>query len=331
MMRWVLVALGVIALIVAGRLVRNSVMFEETVSAPVVEESVAQAPVASNEPELPIEPPVVETEAEPVEEESGIRKIVVSNAGDFLSVMSSLGLPDLEQRYGDWAKSRGYPVSDHTGVYLLEQPYEQYDDETLAAFAENGDMWAQQFLADRIAKERPADALALYHEAAIGGSINAIDKMVALYAQVENARVDGGNSNEDYAKQVYAVRDSVESFEELSFAWTVAGSMAGADPTRGLLTRDLMSRGFDEAQMNRACSMASGLYEGMRTARNDRGMGDFDRTPPPIVIGSMADATRSPCPDVNMSQAIQLDGCEEVDVVVQGETNRMMVCGANGG
>ncbi len=322
-MRWV-VGL-VVALIVIyfawSKLGAEPVGQEEpaTVTAPVVVDSVAQKPA------------VTESETVPDEEEgeSGPRRIVVEDPGDFFGLMAEIGLEDMEERFCKWSLDHGYPFSDQTGVLLLEQPYEQYDDDTLRAFAENEDMWAQQFLAKRLERTRPAEAIDWYRKAAINGSLYAMDQLTSLYGRLARQRADGPNTDAEYKEQLLAVRDSVESTQEMGFAWSMASVMAGGDPGRSRLTLDALSRNFDEDQKQRACDMAASLYSDISGSRQDRGLPDFSRSPPPLMMGTMSEASSLPCGGENNVPHVDTSACEEIVMVLGGSENEIVVCNGN--
>ncbi len=280
----------------------------------------ASAETATQTPETT--PQVVEE----IEHDSGPRRIVVENQGDFFSIMAELGLEDMEQRFSKWSLEHGYPFSDQTGVLLLEQPYDQYDDATLRAFADNEDMWAQQFLAKRLERTRPAEAIDWYRKAAINGSLYAMDQLTALYGKLARARADGPNTDAVYKEQLLAVRDSIDSTQEMGFAWSMASVMAGGDPGRNRLTLDALSRNFDDDQKQRACDMATSLYSDISGERQTRGMSDFSRSPPPLMMGTLSEASALPCGGETSVSHVDTTSCEEIVMVLGGNESEIVVC-----
>lgn len=268
------------------------------------------------------------TDASPEDSQTGDepRRVVVNSQSDFFTIMAELGLDNLEQRFSEWSLAHGYPFSDQTGVLLLEQPYDQYDDDTLRAFAENEDMWAQQFLAQRLEKTRPAEAIDWYRKAAINGSLYAMDQLTALYGRLGRARADGPDSDEIYKQQLLAVRDSVQSTQEMGFAWSMASVMAGGDPGRNRLSLEAMSRTFDDEQMQSACDMATSLYSDISTQRQNRGLDDFSRSPPPLMMGRLSEASSLPCGGETAVPFLDVSSCEEVVIDMAGSENEMVVC-----
>ncbi|MEM7083409.1 MAG: hypothetical protein AAF465_11810 [Pseudomonadota bacterium] len=287
------------------------------------------APITDVDDVVPAEAEVV-AEVEPLvdtDEEAGPRRIIVDDPGNFFGLMETIGLDNMEQRFSNWSLEHGYPFSDQTGVLLLEQPYNQYDDETLRAFAENEDMWAQQFLAKRLERTRPAEAIDWYRKAAINGSLYAMDQLTALYGRLGRARADGRNTDGEYKEQLLAVRDSVESTDEMSFAWSMASVMAGGDPGRNRIMLDTLGRNFDDDQQQRACDMASSLYSDLAGQRQSRGLEDFSRQPPPLMMGTFSDISALPCGGGAAVPHIDTTSCEEVVMVMGGTENELVVCG----
>lgn len=293
--------------------------------------AVESAPVSVVEPEPAAAEPESEVVEAPVEnavadEDEGPRRIEVENQSDFFTLMAEIGLENMEERFSQWSLEHGYPFSDQTGVLLLEQPYDQYDDETLRAFAEGEDMWAQQFLAKRLENTRPAEAIDWYRKAAINGSLYAMDQLTALYTKLARSRADGVGTDAVYKEQLLAVKDSVGSTQEMSFAWSMASVMAGGDPGRSRLQLDALSRNFDEEQQQRACDMASSLYSDISGARQSRGMPDFSRNPPPLMMGSLGDASSLPCGGAASVPHVDTSSCEELIMVLGQTENEIVVC-----
>ncbi|MFK8029244.1 MAG: hypothetical protein AB8G18_03330 [Gammaproteobacteria bacterium] len=321
------IIVGLLVAIIAGWLVWSKLSVDpvEVVGLPETPEEV---PVVASAP-----PPEEEVSPAPVEEEivddnTGPRRIEVEDPSDFFGLMAEIGLDDMEQRFADWSLDHGYPFSDQTGVLLLEQPYDQYDDETLRAFADGEDMWAQQFLAKRLEKTRPAEAIDWYRKAAINGSLYAMDQLTALYGKLERARADGPNTDAVYKEQLLAVRDSAGSSQEMGFAWSMASVMAGGDPGRSRLTLDALGRNFDDEQQQRACDMATSLYSDISSERQGRGMADFSRKPPPLMMGTLGDASSLPCGGGGAAGVPHVDtsSCEELVMVLGASENEIVVC-----
>lgn len=319
------VVVGILVALIAGWYIWSQVNSSEEAPAAAVALEAPSAPpvVAAIEPEVMVDEP----EAEVVEEDSGPRRIEVASQSDFFTLMEEIGLDNMEERFSKWSLEHGYPFSDQTGVLLLEQPYDQYDDDTLRAFAEGEDMWAQQFLAKRLERTRPAEAIDWYRKAAINGSLYAMDQLTALYTKLDRSRANGPNTDAEYKEQLLAIKDSVGSSQEMGFAWSMASVMAGGDPGRSRLALDALSRNFDEDQQQRACDMASSLYSDISSQRQNRGMTDFSRSPPPLMMGRLDDAASLPCGGPSAVPHVDTSSCEELVMVLAGTENEIVVCG----
>lgn len=297
-------------------------------------ESVNEQPVAVDEPEQ-IDPtgsaekvaapgPAVTPDEQAAAPE--VPEIQIEPGANFLETMSSLGIKNIEERLASWYKSRGYAFSDQTGTYLLEQPYEEYDDETLRAFAENGDIWAQQFLAERLARSLPAEALELYQQAAASGSINAMQQMVQLYNRLDLMRADAPHLEDTHRQQLYAIKDSGNSAKEMAYAWAVAAELAGGDPFMGNQRVGSMSDRLDAEGRERACEMAESLYDQMVNERTTRNLGDFDRQPPPFMLGNLESLSTPTCTNLRGRTGLDYSGCKDVNAVISGQSNPLVIC-----
>lgn len=242
--------------------------------APVVE----AREVAPSLPETPIAPPAP---AEPEEDRSGPLEFDVSSEADLLFAMRQLGIEDLDAKMTEWAISRGYPEYDQAGNYLLDQPYQQYDDATLRGLAEGEDMWAQQILAQRLARESPGEAMEWYRKAASNGSVYAMQELARLYQRV-GRRATGGGVGEVSQEQIDAVRGA-GSPSVTAYAWLAMAERSGWDATRASSLVSLVGRKLSGEEITEACELSQSLGSGLSTDRDARGLPAFDRTPPPIV------------------------------------------------
>lgn len=248
-----------------------------------------------------------------------------------MAMLEEYGLERLEGAWRNWAAARGYPVADVSGAPLYEQPYQQYDDRTLQALAQGGDMWAAQILADRLAVTSPAEAIEHYRRAAEAGSIYAMHEMATLYNRVSDKRREVDfNATEQALEQVYAMRDAPVEPEVAGYAWTIVAEMAGSEPMFGALASAQLEQRMQPAQIDEACAIARGLYDELAARRAALGLGDFDRTPPPLVYEDPAREQRCP----GLEPALDLSGCRQL-VVQQpasgeaeaGPPTNVWVCG----
>ncbi|NNF16197.1 MAG: hypothetical protein HKN70_05585 [Gammaproteobacteria bacterium] len=326
----------VIALLVVALVAAAIVVFYQNEPEPdkgsVVQEP--ESPVAMTPDPPPAAPIVAQTMPAPEdplpapEDSDGapVREIEIEPGANFMETMSRLGLDNIEERLAEWYKGRGYAFSDQTGTYLLEQPYQEYDDATLRAFADNGDIWAQQFLAERLAKTRPAEALELYQKAAASGSVNAMQQIVKLYSRIDVMRADGPNLDDTHRQQLFAIKDSGNSAKEMSYAWAVAAELAGGDPFLSNQRAGALSDRLDDDGRQRACEMAESLYDQMVNARTERNLGDFDRQPPPFMLGTIESLSGSSCDNLAGRSGLDYSRCENVRAVIAGEPNQLVIC-----
>lgn len=276
----------------------------------VAEDPAEPAPVAPLEqelqPELPAGPDVL--------------------AGhELMDVLAQYGFGNLEARWRDWARERGYPIVDASGARYYDQPYDQYDNLTLEGLAQNGDMWAAQILAGRIAKENPAEAIELYRQAAVDGSVYAMNEMAGLYNRIADKRREVDFKSGDMAlEQVYAMRDAPVSPEVSGYAWTVVAGMAGSEPMFGDVNASQLERRMTDEQVEEACSLAQGIFDDLQSQRSARGLGDFDRSPPPMVY---ADNTQSSRCGQDISDNMDLSGCREMIVEDEDQQVKVWLCG----
>lgn len=292
---------------------------------PVQETSTGPAPVQPPAVETAMPPeaadvPVVAAEPEPL---AAVLPETVSSA-ELNALLQQYGIGRLEGQWREWAMSRGFPVPAGSDGYAYEQPYEQYDNETLRGLADNGDMWAQQMLAKRISRSNPAEAIELYREAAIRGSVYAMSEMANLFARISDKRREVEFKSQDLAlEQVYAMRDAPVAPEVSGYAWTAVAAMAGTEPMFGNIAAAQLSRQLSDEQKEEACSIASGMYDEISQRRQSLGLGDYDRKPPPIVYWDPA-ATEV-CP--GQAPSLDLSGCREMQIEEDGDNSSVWLCG----
>jgi len=251
----------------------------------------------------------------------------INSESDLLAAMSSLGIDDLDERMTRWSVSRGYPEFDQSGNYLLDQPYQQYDEATLRGLADADDMWAQQILAQQIAADRPAEAIEWYKRAAANGSVYAMQEVARLYHRMSNqlqAQSDG-----DGAPAQSATPQNGASPEVTAYAWLAAAERTGWDATRGASLIPLIGRKLSQDQVTQACDMAEKLRSQMSSERASRGLQPFDRTPPPIVYSGEEMGASTQC-HTDESTAFDLSQCREADVHTGTTSTHVWVCTPQG-
>ena len=257
--------------------------------------------------------------------DKGAIDLQINSEADLLSAMSSLGIEDLDSRMTNWALSRGYPEFDESGNYLLDQPYQQYDDETLRGLAQADDMWAQQLLAQQLAADHPEEALDWYRRAATNGSVYAMQEMARLYYRMSNSLRAGGESTEAQGESA----DAGPAPDVQAYAWLAAAEGAGWDATRGASLIPLLGRKLSPDQVTEACNLASSLRTQMGNDRSARGLEPFDRTPPPIVYPAADMGASTQC-HADESTAFDLSGCRQAEVHTGSTSTRVWVCTPQG-
>jgi hypothetical protein len=250
----------------------------------------------------------------------------INSESDLLAAMSSLGIDDLDERMSRWAVSRGYPEFDQSGNYLLDQPYQQYDEETLRGLADADDMWAQQILAQQIAADHPGEAIDWYKRAALNGSVYAMQEIARLYHRMANQiqAQDGAQA----ASAQGATQDNGNT-EVTAYAWLVAAERSGWDATRGASLIPLIGRKLSQDQVTQACQMADALRTQLSSERQTRGQQPYDRTPPPIVYSAEEMGASTQC-HADESKAFDLSGCRQANVQTGAVSTSVWVCTPQG-
>lgn len=297
---------------------------EPYVPAPAVEAPRSVAPAPTDRAPAPGETPPVSAPAvvEIDGEQAGVVEVDLTDTPDFYSMLQQLGIEDVEERLAEWGVTRGYPMMDDQGNPVLDQPYDQYDEATLKAFADGGDMWAQQILAERIAASRPAEALELYRQAAVNGSVHAMTEMARLYKTLASSRSGDLPAGDAALEQVYALQDGSDSLTVTGYAWAAVAEKAGWDPLRGGMTAAFVGARLNDEQIKAACDFADTLYGDLVAERDDRGQGAYDSRPPPVVFDPGATGGTACNEDVTESLA----GCKEIRVRVADQVSRVWTC-----
>lgn len=220
----------------------------------------------------------------------------------------------LEGPMREWAATRGLPLSDANGNFVLEQPYQQYDNETLLALADNGDMWAQQILAERIASTRPAEAMELYRRAAARGSIFAMLQLSQLADTIAESssefdfeqELEGADSIA--LEQFYSLRDAAVPPKVNAFAWRAVAEMAGL-PGFSSISRSQWS--LPDEELAAACDLAGSIYSDLLARRSSLGLGAYPSDTPPAWFDGNALGMGPSC---EHPQAIEFDlsACREI-------------------
>lgn len=320
---WIVIAL-VLSLLVGGYALMAA-------NEPVQVAPVAPTPVETAPPPAdPVAEPVETAPAEPVdvptevvvETDDNVRRIDLTNNPSFFALFDELGIDDVEGKLARWGLSRGYPQLDEQGNPILDQPYEQYDDATLLAFADSDDMWAQQFLAARLADTNPTEAIEWYRRAAENGSVHAMTEMARLYRDLQ-FRPKRSASDDGVGEQINSLRSDGTRLDVTGYAWAAVAERAGWDPLRGGMTAGFVGAKLSDAQREQACEMAESLYSSLSTSRSERGLGDYPSNPPPVVFDPGA-ITGTGC--ASSATPTYESQCREVQVNVGDQISRVWTC-----
>ena len=297
------------------------------------------------QPDRPVEIPVAETpppetpspgasvakqagdvDAEPVSSQVTFE---MRRPGDAQIMMREIGFEQLDQNLAAWSLERGFPAIGEDGEFVYDQPYDQYDDTTLSTLAEGGDIWAQQVLAERLKETRPGEAAEWLRRAAGSGSIYAMVELGNLYMDNAKTNADFKLADESLAlDQVFAMRDGEVAPEVAGYAWYAAAEQAGAAAVVGSMSIPSGMRRLSGQQLNDACDMASSLLTDTLAARKQAGLGEFDRTPPPVIMAPDGNPQRTDC---KIDKPIfDLSNCEQITVEKDEEAQPLFwVCNNN--
>ena len=208
-------------------------------------------------------------------------------------VVSTLGIEpaDFRTRMQEFYCGAGWPPA-HDQYSLsgcnLEQPYLQYDNETLQQLAQNGDMWAQQIFAERIETTRPAEAIQWYQRAAAQGSASAAVNIAAIYNSARTDFLNNANlTDTNLLEQTLALHDSTESPRYRAAAWIgVSNLMARRSLSSDSLGEFGASLGSE--QFAEACGMAEQLLDQFEQDARDAGREPPPRRVSPLLIRASA-------------------------------------------
>lgn len=207
-------------------------------------------------------------------EEDGLRARIarLSDRPSEAELVAAAGItPEEEAAAREWARARGFDRKS-TG-------YQYYDQATLEALAATGDMYAQQRLGFKAARERDfLRAEVLLKQAAVGGSVFALD-LLALNA-TSQALEANQNEQKDEARQ--------QLMEAL--AWSQIANRRGYEALpasgfrEGSIERNLKDMGFELSpeDRERIDKMAERRYQSLARQRAEQGHDPFDNSTPEL-------------------------------------------------
>lgn len=214
-------------------------------------------------------------QAEPAPEEpDGLRTRIarLSDSPSEAELVAAAGItPEEEAAAREWARARGFD-RESTG-------YQYYDQETLEALAATGDMYAQQRLGFKAARERDfLRAEVLLKQAAVGGSVFALDLLA--FNATSQALEANQNEQKDEARQ--------QLMEAL--AWSQIANRRGYEALpasgfrEGSIERNLKDMGFELSpeDRQRIDKMAERRYQLLARERAEQGHDPFDNSTPEL-------------------------------------------------
>jgi hypothetical protein len=234
----------------------------------------------------------------------------VSSEQDVVRILEAHGVG--EAQIARWAFEKGMDPAGFGITFGSQGAYALYDDETLAALAQQGDAWAQQTLASRIWKERPLEAADLYRAAAARGSAEAARQLSSLYFYAADAL--GRQRTGDWSPEtIEALRQAGEGDGGLAvsaLAWALAGEAEAGLP-QGSLASFLLSD-YTDADLEAACERAASIVADNTDQRRQLGQAPGWQGPAP-VFPDPSELTMGQCPR-DILPAPDLSGCHPVRV-----------------
>ena len=166
----------------------------------------------------------------------------------------------------EWYRARGYyfDLSGQTGVLQADHPYQAYDNETLEALVDGGDMVAATVLGDRLlVSNDPAErekGLSVHEEAVVLG---ATYSAMVLAGEALHHEMSGD------------ARKDIEKLEE-GLAWYVFASNRGDAAANYSFRQFVQARNLSPVVVSAACERAKALRSRLAEERASRGLGEFD-------------------------------------------------------
>lgn len=207
-------------------------------------------------------------------EEDGLRARIarLPDSPSEAELVAAAGItPEEEAAAREWARTRGFD-RESTG-------YQYYDQETLEALAATGDMYAQQRLGFKAARERDfLRAEVLLKQAAVGGSVFALD-LLAFNATSQALEANRNDQKEKARQQLME-----------ALAWSQIANRRGYEALpasgfrEGSIERNLTDMGFELSpeDRQRIDKMAERRYRLLERERAQRGYDPFDNSTPEL-------------------------------------------------
>jgi len=231
---------------------------------------------ATTPPEATITPP--EATITPAGDDA-LPLFEIETEEEYQAMLAALGTSTEEIEA--WARTRGFPPGTYTSApgEPLELQYRTMSAERLLELAEDGDVWAMQFLAANVGPEMPLVAVEWYRTAVVLGSAYAAYKLGFFYREV--ARWLAINDDEREAVLEIARREQPLAYSAL--AWLmIAEYEAGLPP--GAMSAALTSFKARDEGIDAACERAANLLGEIHTQREIDGV-ELAQRKPPLAIG----------------------------------------------
>lgn len=239
--------------------------------------------------------------------------------------LEALSIDDRMEQTAAWRHARGFARLGADGKPLLDQPYDEFDEATLQLYADNGDMWAQQALAERLRDVRPGDAVKWYTSAAESGSIYAMKRLEYLYRQAAASTVNGIPEESVRYRQLVSIKEAALAPEQLATAWSVVAQLAGGDPANNIHISAHINNKYSDAEQAGICQAAENLYQQLQS-----GGQAFDRRAPQFNAGSMHTLSGLPCSGKLTlpagSYGPDFSGCQEMSLMTGNSSQVVTTC-----
>lgn len=240
--------------------------------------------------------------------DDGIPEFRIESEQEYQLALDALGTSNDEIEA--WARSRGFPPATYTSSpgMPLERNYRTERDGRLLELAEEGDFWAMQILAARIAPEMPLEAIDWYRKAVVKGSAFAAFKLGGLYQEIARWAV----VNQDDRDEVLEIVQREDPLAYSALAWLlIAEYEAGLPP--GAMSATLAGFQAPEEGILNCCSRAATFLAELRAEREALGI-TVAAHKPPLAIELPPEETAGYCPPDVFPRA-DFSGCETIRLV----------------
>lgn len=233
----------------------------------------------------------------------GLREFRVESEAEFQQVLATLGTSNEEIEA--WARTRGFPPGEYTGTLAepLQHNYAGERPARLRAMAQGGDSWAMQYLAARIARDQPQEAIGWYRQAAVQGSALAAFQLATLYHSIARWVLVAGDDRAELA----AIIEREDPVMHSALAWAlVAEYEAGLPP--GAMSAALAGFQAQDDAIDQACRRGATLLDQLRAERTAAGIA-IPQGRPPLAVELPPEEVAGYCAPELFPRA-DFSGCE---------------------